>query len=76
MAINKPLELFLERREQAKKEQEQYDIKCKELGLETDPEALEEVLNIINSVPISKDKRGILCDYINAWYRCYENEWL
>lgn len=76
MAINQVLELYLERRKKIKREQKQYETKCKELGLSTDEEALEKVIDTINSSSLSDDEKEVISNYIYTWYGCYENEYL
>lgn len=76
MAVNQALEYYLERRERIKREQEQYEAKCKELGMSTDEEALEKVLDTINLSSLSDDEKEVISNYIYTWYGCYANEYL
>lgn len=76
MAINTVLIEALKRGEEIRREQDEYQAKCARLGMDTDEEALEKIVNAINSLELSEETKEVMCDYINSWYDCYETEYL
>ena len=74
--MNEDLELYLERARKIKKEKEQYQAKCETLGMGTDEEAFDKVLDIIKYSSLSEEEKEIISNYIENWYGCYENEYL
>lgn len=75
MAINTVLIEALKRGEEIRREQDEYQAKCARLGMDTDEEALEKIVNAINSLELSEETKEVMCDYINGWYGCYKFEY-
>lgn len=73
--INEALDLFFELKQEIRKKEEEYRIKCKKLDLDSDEKAFNKLINYIDSLAISEEEKEVLQSYIYTWFDFHEQNY-